>query len=65
MSWKTVRLEDICVSISDGDHQAPPKVNKGIPFITISNIDNLNKIDFSNVMYVPDNYYDGLDTAEK
>ena len=65
MSWKTVRLEDICVSISDGDHQAPPKVNKGIPFITISNIDNLNKIDFSNVMYVPDNYYDGLDTKRK
>jgi len=65
MSWKTVKLEDICVSISDGDHQAPPKVNKGIPFITISNIDNLNKIDFSNVMYVPDNYYDGLDTKRK
>ena len=65
MSRKTVKLEDICVSISDGDHQAPPKVNKGIPFITISNIDNLNKIDFSNVMYVPDNYYDGLDTKRK
>jgi type I restriction enzyme S subunit len=30
------RLSDLCVSIADGDHQAPPKSGQGVPFITIS-----------------------------
>lgn len=30
----------MCFSITDGDHQAPPKVEKGIPFITISAIND-------------------------
>lgn len=65
MKCKTVRLEDVCLSISDGDHQAPPKVNHGIPFVTISNINASNKFDFTDVMYVPSNYYDGLDAKRK
>lgn len=28
-------LDEVCVSIADGDHQAPPKSADGIPFITI------------------------------
>lgn len=65
MNLETVRLEDVCLSISDGDHQAPPKVNTGIPFVTISNIDSSNKFNFSDVMYVSRNYYDNLDTKRK
>lgn len=33
-----VRLSELCESIADGDHQAPPKENSGVPFITISAI---------------------------
>jgi type I restriction enzyme, S subunit len=33
---RTVTLNELCSSITDGDHQAPPRVEKGIPFITIS-----------------------------
>ena len=40
MNWKKVKLNDVCQSVSDGDHQPPPKVNEGIPFVTISNITN-------------------------
>ena len=56
-------LGDICESIADGDHMPPPKADTGIPFITISNITEQNKIDFSNTMFVPHAYYDAL--AEK
>lgn len=56
-------LGDICESIADGDHMPPPKADTGTPFITISNITEQNKIDFSNTMFVPHAYYDSL--AEK
>lgn len=65
MSISKVRLEDCCISISDGDHLPPPKTEKGIPFITISNINSYNQIDFTNTMFVPENYYNNLDTKRK
>lgn len=52
-----LKLKDCCISISDGDHLPPPKVNNGIPFITISNIDSSNHIDFKNTLFVPEEYY--------
>ncbi len=65
MSLKKIKLKDVCISISDGDHQPPPKANKGIPFVTISNITNTNQFDFSNTMFVPQEYYDSLDSKRK
>ena len=65
MIFKKVKLQDACVSISDGDHQAPPKADKGVPFVTISNITNTNQFDFSSTMFVPQEYYDGLDSKRK
>lgn len=59
MNWKKAKLSECCQSISDGDHQAPPKSNKGIPFVTISNIKD-NSFDFTDCMYVPQSYYDNL-----
>lgn len=59
MSWKKAKLSECCQSISNGDHQAPPKSNKGIPFVTISNIKD-NSFDFTNCMHVPQSYYDNL-----
>jgi len=60
--WK---LRDCCLSISDGDHLPPPKAESGIPFITISNIDASNHIDFGNTLFVPIDYYDQLDSIRK
>jgi len=65
MSWEKMKLKDVCISISDGDHQPPPKANKGVPFVTISNITHTNQFDFSNTMFVPQEYYDGLDSKRK
>ena len=58
-SWKWVRLVDLCKSISDGDHQPPPQVPNGIPFLVISNVSS-GMIDFSNTRYVPQDYFEAL-----
>lgn len=65
MKWEKVKLSDCCVSIADGDHLPPPKADSGIPFITISNINSTNQLDFSDTMFVPQEYYDKLDSKRK
>ena len=59
--WKKARLSDCCQSIADGDHQPPPKAEKGTPFVTIANITSSNQFDFSNTLHVPREYYERLD----
>ena len=62
--WKKVKLQEICESISDGDHLPPPKAENGIPFVTISNIKD-NQLDFTDTMFVPETYYEKLDNKRK
>lgn len=58
--WKKEHLKNLCISISDGDHQAPPKSESGVPFLVISDI-NKGYIDFDKVSrWVPDSYYNDL-----
>ena len=55
------RLADICQSIADGDHQAPPKSSDGVPFITISCMDpNGGTLDLKSVAHVSEEYYESL-----
>lgn len=54
-----VRLGEICKSISDGDHQPPPQVPEGVPFLVISNV-SAGRIDFSSTRYVPQDYFNAL-----
>lgn len=65
MKWEKVKLGDVCKSIADGDHQAPKKQESGVPFITISNIDSNNRIDFKNCLYVSEEYYDAINDKRK
>jgi type I restriction enzyme S subunit len=62
--WRWVKLFQFCKEITDGDHQPPPKSLSGIPFITISNIQN-NQIDFSSTFYVNENYYSNLKNSRR
>ena len=66
-SWPMVELKSCCETISDGDHQPPPKANQGVPFVTIGNIDvkNGNKLDFTKTFYVDETYYSNLSTSRK
>ena len=65
MSWEVKKLSDFCASIADGDHQAPPKSDSGVPFVTISNINTSNQFDFTDTMFVRQEYYDRLDSKRK
>ncbi len=65
MSWKSVKLSECCKSISDGNHQPPPKSESGIPFVTISNMTSTNQFDFSDTLFVSQEYYDSIDDIRK
>lgn len=58
--WPVVALGDICTSLTDGDHQPPPKADEGIPFVTISNLDETAGLRFEKTFFVPRAYYDAL-----
>jgi len=58
--WEERLLSEITECVSDGDHQAPPKSDEGVPFVTISNIDDQNRLDFTKTFFVPKIYFDQL-----
>ena len=60
-----MKLGECCLSISDGDHMPPPKSAFGIPFLTISDIDSNNHLNFNNTMFVPKEYWDKIDDKKK
>jgi type I restriction enzyme M protein len=63
--WPMVQLADVCETITDGDHQPPPKSFEGIPFVTISNIDDNHELDFSKTFFVSEDYYIKLNPSRK
>jgi len=64
-TWEERQLSDITECISDGDHQAPPKSDDGVPFVTISNIDDQNRLDFTKTFFVPQAYFDQLGATRR
>jgi type I restriction enzyme, S subunit len=57
--WAWADLAEVCTSITDGDHQAPPQVPFGVPFLVIGNIRN-GVLDFTDCRYVPQDYFMAL-----
>jgi type I restriction enzyme, S subunit len=58
--WKSQALANVCNSITDGDHQAPPQADSGVPFITISAMnDGRLRLDKAS-RFVPQSYFDSL-----
>jgi type I restriction enzyme, S subunit len=62
--WEWVRLADLFAVITDGDHQPPPQVENGIPFLVIGNVNN-GFVSLKNCRYVEKEYYDQLDWIKK
>ena len=58
-NWCWSRLSALCKSISDGDHQPPPQMLSGVPFVVISNVSS-GKIDLTDTRFVPHDYYENL-----
>ena len=55
----TVKVNDVCKHVTDGDHMPPPKAETGIPFIMISNIDK-NVINWNGTAFVNREYYENI-----
>jgi type I restriction enzyme, S subunit len=62
--WSWVFLRNIFDTITDGDHQPPPKSDTGIPFLVIGNV-NTGKLDFNRTRFVNKQYYDSIVESRK
>ncbi|MBT9373327.1 restriction endonuclease subunit S [Rhizobium sp. CSW-27] len=58
-NWQWVRLAELFNVITDGDHQPPPKAEKGVAFLTIGNV-TTGRLDFTGCRLVPEEYFNGL-----
>jgi type I restriction enzyme M protein len=63
--WPIVRLADVCETITDGDHQPPPKASEGVPFVTITNINDDHQLDFTKTFFVSEFYYANLSATRR
>lgn len=63
-SWRWAQLDELFAIVTDGDHQAPPKSEDGIPFLVIGNL-NTGRINFADCKHVTENYYSKLDWGRK
>ncbi len=59
-----VRVEAVANSVTDGDHNSPPKVDMGVSFIFISHIVK-GYIGFENCTFVSPEYYEALSPTRK
>lgn len=62
--WSWCRIQDIFISVTDGDHLPPPKTDDGVPFLVIGNIHG-RSLDFTNCRYVSETYYFGLNIIRR
>ena len=62
--WTWAQLSQVCTSITDGDHQAPPQVPEGIPFLVIGNI-RTQALDFTGCRHVPPEYFRSLNPIRR
>lgn len=58
-SWEVVSPDMIFISVTDGDHQAPPRAEQGIPFLVIGDVKSGNIV-ISDKRFVPQSYYDEI-----
>jgi type I restriction enzyme S subunit len=58
--WAWASVEQVVAHLTDGDHQAPPQTDAGVPFLVIGNV-RAGEIDLSNTRFVGEDYYNSLD----
>jgi type I restriction enzyme S subunit len=67
--WIKVKLEDISKQITDGSHNPPKAVDKGVPMLSARNIEN-NNITFDDVRFITEedfeneNYRTKIETGD-
>ena len=58
--WVWASVEQLVAHLTDGDHQAPPQTDSGIPFLVIGNVRS-GEIDLTDTRFVGKAYYNSLD----
>lgn len=58
-NWEVVSPDMIFASVTDGDHQAPPKAENGIPFLVIGDV-KTGQVNIGDKRFVPREYYDAI-----
>jgi type I restriction enzyme S subunit len=56
---ETVTVESVACSVTDGDHQPPPKSEHGVPFLFISNVVQ-GHLDMTGCKWVSREYFEAL-----
>jgi type I restriction enzyme S subunit len=62
--WEWANLQELFALVTDGDHQAPPTAEYGVPFLVIGNL-NTGKILLDGCRHVPHDYFKSLDWRRK
>lgn len=62
--WAWTSLQSVCLSISDGDHQPPPKSEAGVPFLVIGDV-RTKKINYASERRVQQDYFDRIDPIRR
>ena len=62
--WVEKRLGEVCENITDGDHQPPPKVASGVPFLVISDVSK-GHLSFEDTRFVSEEYYAKIPESKK
>jgi type I restriction enzyme S subunit len=55
-NWTWCRLGEVCLKITDGFHNTPPKISKGFPYISATHVKS-DKIDWNNCHFVAEQYH--------
>ncbi|MBK9237257.1 MAG: hypothetical protein IPO19_15270 [Rhodoferax sp.] len=58
--WAWASVEQVVYHLTDGDHQAPPQTDSGVPFLVIGNV-RTGEIDLTDTRFVGEDYYNSLD----
>ena len=64
INWAWTDLQAVCISVTDGDHIPPPKAEKGVPFLVISDV-RTQTINYQSERWVPRSYYEALDPSRR
>jgi len=64
VGWVWSDLSSLLALVTDGDHQAPPQTEEGVPFLVIGNI-NTGNIKLEGCKFVSRDYYEKLDWGRK
>lgn len=62
--WCWARADELCTSITDGDHQPPPRATSGVPFLVIGDVSR-GFLEMSNCRFVGRSYYEQIHQSRK